>query len=68
MNKLEKLKKISKVVVDTGDFNQIGIYRPINATTNPSLLLQAITMPEYCDLMKSYARSVTFPVKLCCMM
>jgi transaldolase len=49
MNKLEQLKKISKVVVDTGDFNQIGIYRPINATTNPSLLLQAITMPEYCD-------------------
>jgi transaldolase len=49
MSKLEQLKKISKVVADTGDFNQIDAYKPTDATTNPSLLLQAVTMPEHFD-------------------
>ena len=47
MSKLAQLKSMTKVVADTGDFAQIGQYKPQDATTNPSLLLKAAMMPEY---------------------
>ena len=47
MNKLEQLKQMTKVVADTGDFAQIEAYQPVDATTNPSLLLNAAKMPAY---------------------
>ena len=47
MNKLEQLKKMTRVVADTGDFSQIEKYQTVDATTNPSLLLNAAKMPEY---------------------
>jgi len=40
-NKLEQLKQYSDVVADTGDFEAIRRYKPMDATTNPSLLLKA---------------------------
>jgi transaldolase len=40
-NKLEQLKQFSDVVADTGDFEAIRRYKPMDATTNPSLLLKA---------------------------
>src|SRR5689334_15300186 len=49
-SQLEQLKKVTKVVADTGDFASIRKYQPRDATTNPSLLLKAATMPEYADL------------------
>src|SRR4051794_11267341 len=50
ISQLEQLKKFTKVVADTGDFASIRKYQPRDATTNPSLLLKAATMPEYADL------------------
>jgi transaldolase len=50
LNQLDQLKKITKVVADTGDFASIRKYQPRDATTNPSLLLKAATMPEYAEL------------------
>ena len=47
LNKLEQLKKVTKIVADTGDFLQINKYKPEDATTNPSLLLKAVQMSEY---------------------
>lgn len=47
---LENLKRHSVVVADTGDFEAMRRYQPRDATTNPSLLLKAATMPEYGDL------------------
>jgi transaldolase len=47
MNKLDQLRGMSKVVADTGDIEQIKKYQPEEATTNPSLLLKAVHMPEY---------------------
>ena len=47
---LDQLKKVTKVVADTGDFASIRKYQPRDATTNPSLLLKAATMPEYAEL------------------
>merc|ERR1719453_2888226 len=44
---LGHLKGMTSVVADTGDFEKIKEYRPEDATTNPSLLLQACNMPEY---------------------
>ncbi len=47
---LSQLKQQSIVVADTGDFSAMRKYQPRDATTNPSLLLKASTMPEYADL------------------
>lgn len=40
-SKLEQLKEITTVVADTGDFDAIARLKPVDATTNPSLLLKA---------------------------
>jgi len=47
MNKLEQLKKMTVVVADTGDIEAMKKYCPIDATTNPSLLLKAADLPQY---------------------
>jgi transaldolase len=44
---LEQLKQYSIVVADTGDFAGIKKFQPQDATTNPSLIAKAATMPEY---------------------
>jgi len=44
---LDKLKSHTVVVADTGDIKAIEKYSPQDATTNPSLLLAAASMPEY---------------------
>ncbi len=50
MNLLEQLKKHTKVVADTGDFASIEAYKPIDATTNPSLIFAASQNPKYAAL------------------
>lgn len=50
VSQLDQLKRFTKVVADTGDFASIRKYQPRDATTNPSLLLKAATMPEYGEL------------------
>lgn len=52
MNQLEQLRQITTVVADTGDFESMKRYRPQDATTNPSLILQAATKPEYRHLVE----------------
>src|SRR5882724_10487375 len=47
LNQLEQLKKLTKVVADTGDFATLKTYAPSDATTNPSLIYKAAQMPEY---------------------
>lgn len=47
MNTLEQLKQHTVVVADTGDFKALEEYEPRDATTNPSLILKAVQMPEY---------------------
>ncbi|MDL5050703.1 transaldolase [Oscillatoria amoena NRMC-F 0135] len=49
-NLLDQLKQFSIVVADTGDFEAIKKYTPRDATTNPSLIAKAATMPEYQEL------------------
>jgi len=47
---LEQLKSMTTIVADTGDIEAIHHHRPQDATTNPSLLLKAATLPEYVPL------------------
>lgn len=47
LNQLEQLKAITKVVADTGDIEAIKRYQPVDATTNPSLILKAAALPQY---------------------
>lgn len=47
MNLLEQLKLHTKVVADTGDFDSILAYQPIDGTTNPSLIYAAAMDPKY---------------------
>mmetsp|Transcript_80882 Transcript_80882/g.224739 ORF Transcript_80882/g.224739 Transcript_80882/m.224739 type:complete len:345 (-) Transcript_80882:27-1061(-) len=49
---LEKLKSVTVVVADTGDFEAMAKYKPQDATTNPSLLNAAARMPEYKHLVE----------------
>ena len=51
MNQLEKLKQITTVVADTGDIEAIARFKPVDATTNPSLLLKAAQLPQYAELL-----------------
>jgi len=46
-NQLQALREITTVVADTGDIEAIKKYQPVDATTNPSLLLKAAEMPQY---------------------
>jgi len=57
---LDQLKNLTTVVADTGDFEVMKQYRPTDATTNPSLILQASQKPEYSALIDKaveYAKS-----------
>jgi transaldolase len=47
MTQLDQLKKLTTVVADTGDFEAMRAFKPRDATTNPSLILQAATKAEY---------------------
>jgi len=47
MNQLDQLKKLTKVVADTGDFQSMDEYKPQDATTNPSLILAASNDAKY---------------------
>lgn len=48
-SKLEQLKQYTTVVADTGDLDAIARLQPVDATTNPSLLLKAAALPRYAE-------------------
>jgi len=52
-NKLEQLKAMTTVVADTGDIEAMKRFAPVDATTNPSLLLKAAALPRYRELLES---------------
>ncbi|XP_042881125.1 transaldolase-like [Penaeus japonicus] len=49
---LDQLKEMTVVVADTGDFEAMKKYKPTDATTNPSLILQAANMEQYAPLIE----------------
>ena len=51
MSQLDSLKQFTTVVADTGDFKQLGVFLPTDATTNPSLILKAVQKADYQPLL-----------------
>ncbi len=51
MNTLDQLKQMTKVVADTGDFESMRQYKPVDATTNPSLIYASAADSRYAPLM-----------------
>jgi transaldolase len=69
MNLLEQLKQYTQVVADSGDFESYVQFKPIDGTTNPSLIYAAAQKPEYAHLVEAavaYGRKQgsTFEAKL----
>jgi transaldolase len=59
MNLLESLRRHTIVVADTGDIESIAAAKPRDATTNPSLLLQAAQKREYRHLVDEALSAAT---------
>jgi transaldolase len=51
LSQLEQLKAMTTVVADTGDITAIQQFSPVDATTNPSLLLKASQLASYAPLL-----------------
>ncbi len=52
VSQLDQLKRLTKVVADTGDYATLKEYAPEDATTNPSLILKVAQKPAYGALME----------------
>src|SRR5215470_15335507 len=52
LNQLEQLKKFTKVVADTADFESVKEFKPEDATTNPSLVYAATQKQQYGHLLE----------------
>jgi len=62
MNLLEQLKTQTKVVADSGDFESVRKFKPLDSTTNPSLIYAAAQDSKYAYLIDgaiAYARQKT---------
>jgi transaldolase len=53
MDQLEQLKQMTSVVADTGDIDAIARFKPVDATTNPSLMLKAAQDTKYAHLLQT---------------
>jgi transaldolase len=65
-SKLEQLKQFTTVVADTGDLDAIIRLKPVDATTNPSLLLKAAAIPSYADLLNDAVQDAKGDPGLAC--
>lgn len=65
-SKLDQLKAFTTVVADTGDLDAIARLKPVDATTNPSLLLKAAALPRYADLLQNATRAAGGDTGLAC--
>lgn len=65
MSKLEQLRTMTEVVADTGDVDAIARLKPVDATTNPSLLLKAATLPRFAELLAEIRGQALEPASAC---
>ncbi|MGL5362801.1 MAG: transaldolase family protein, partial [Bosea sp. (in: a-proteobacteria)] len=49
-SKLEQLRAMTTVVADTGDIEAVRRLKPVDCTTNPTLILKAVETPAYAAL------------------
>ncbi|MCP8894211.1 transaldolase [Shinella daejeonensis] len=48
-SKLEQLRAMTTVVADTGDIEAVRRLKPVDCTTNPTIVLKALAMPAFSD-------------------
>ncbi|NTF08498.1 transaldolase [Agrobacterium rubi] len=48
-SKLDQLRKITTVVADTGDIEAVARLKPVDCTTNPSIILKALGTSMFAD-------------------
>lgn len=65
MNKLEQLRQMTEVVADTGDVDAIARLKPVDATTNPSLLLKAAALPRFTETLAEIRSEKLSPADAC---
>ena len=65
-SKLDQLKQFTTVVADTGDLDAIAKLQPVDATTNPSLLLKAASLPRYAPLLANAMGNCAGDLGLAC--
>lgn len=51
-SKLDQLRQMTTVVADTGDIEAVRRLKPVDCTTNPTLLLKAVETPAYASLVE----------------
>ena len=49
-SKLDQLRQMTTVVADTGDVEAVRRLKPVDCTTNPTLILKAVENPAYASL------------------
>ena len=49
-SRLAQLREMSVVVADTGDYDAVRRLRPVDCTTNPSIVRKALDLPVYAGL------------------
>jgi transaldolase len=47
---LDQLRDMTVVVADTGDIDSVRALKPVDCTTNPSIILKALQNPAFADL------------------
>ena len=50
ISKLDQLSTMTTIVADTGDIETVRRLKPVDCTTNPTLILKAVEMPAYAEL------------------
>jgi len=53
-SKLAQLREMSVVVADTGDYEAVKRLRPVDCTTNPTIVRKALDLPAYADLIDEH--------------
>lgn len=51
-SKLDQLREMTTVVADTGDIEAVRRLKPVDCTTNPTLLLKAVQTDSYANLVE----------------
>ncbi|MDG3578870.1 transaldolase [Rhizobium sp. YJ-22] len=51
-SKLEQLRDMTTVVADTGDIEAVSRLKPVDCTTNPTIVLKALGTPMFADAVK----------------
>lgn len=49
VNKLSQLRQMTTVVADTGDVEAVKRLKPVDCTTNPTIVLKALATPMFAD-------------------